>query len=213
MDFSKLERQPPHYYAPIPCQHDRNYNVLPFCRPTIRRPLWRIIITTVFFLLLAALLFLFWPSDPSLKIVRLHLNKLHVHTLPVISIDVSLHLTVKVRNVDVYSMDFRHIDVALKYRGKRLGKVRSGQGHVRALKSSCVDAVMEFSGVRILSDVMSLLEDLARGKVPLDTATVFTGKLGLLFFEYPLKAKMSCQLLVNTNNQSILHQNCFSENK
>lgn len=36
-------------------------------------------------------------------------------------------------------MDFRHIDVALNYRGKRLGKVRSGKGHVRALATSYVD--------------------------------------------------------------------------
>ncbi|XP_021673138.2 uncharacterized protein LOC110659465 [Hevea brasiliensis] len=212
MDVSKVEQQPPHCYAPISCQRDQNYVVLPFYHPTIRRPPLRIfIISIVVFLLLAALFYLFLPSDPSLKIVRLRLNKLHIHTLPIISIDVSLHLTVKVRNLNVYSMDFRHIDVSLKYRGKRLGKVRSGQGHVRALASSYVDAEMEFNGVRILSDVVYLLQDLARGRVPLDTATVFTGKLGFWFFEFPLKAKMSCEVLVNTNSQTIVRQNCLSE--
>ncbi|OAY36768.1 uncharacterized protein LOC110626296 [Manihot esculenta] len=214
MDIPKAEPPPPHYYAPLPCHHDQNYIVLPFYHPTnIHLPPWRrrIIITVAVFLLVAAFLYLLCPSDPSIKIVRLQLNKLHIHTLPVISIDVSLHVTVKVRNLNVYSMDFRHIEVDLKYRGKMLGNVRSGEGHVRALASSYVDAEMEFNGVRVLSDVVFLLEDLARGRVPLDTTTAFTGKLGFWFFQFPLKAKMSCEVLVNTNSQTIVRQNCLSE--
>ncbi|KAF2323343.1 hypothetical protein GH714_034787 [Hevea brasiliensis] len=102
---------------------------------------------------------------------------------------------------EMYS-HLRHIDVSLKYRGKRLGKVRSGQGHVRALASSYVDAEMEFNGVRILSDVVYLLQDLARGRVPLDTATVFTGKLGFWFFEFPLKDASSIAMKVSKDRST-----------
>ncbi|KAG6735418.1 hypothetical protein POTOM_061977 [Populus tomentosa] len=87
-------------------------------------------------------------------------------------------------------MDFRSLDVAVKYRGKRLGHVRSDHGHVRALGSSYVNAEVDFSGISVLSDVVSLLDDLARGTVPFDTVTDVSGRLGLLFFGFPLKGQL-----------------------
>ncbi|EEF46497.1 conserved hypothetical protein [Ricinus communis] len=212
MPISKLEQQQQcsHYYTPIPCQHDDNYVVLqPLDHhrfPTIRLPPRRILIVTGVIFLLISVIYLFWPSDPTLKIVRLRLNKLHIHTLPIINIDVSLHVTVKVRNVDVYSMDFTHLDIALRYRGKRLGHVRSGQGHVRALASSYVDAELEFSGVGVLSDVVFLLEDLARGKVPFDTVTKVDGKFGFLFFGMPLKDMLEIVIVLEISKSLKLAQ-------
>ncbi|CAK7356669.1 unnamed protein product [Dovyalis caffra] len=205
---------PTHCYTPIPCdRHDQEERVvLPFYRhPTsqyCRR--WPVIVTASL-LLLSALVYVFWPSDPTVKVVRLRLNKIHIHTLPIINIDISLYVTLKVRNVDVYSMDFRSLDVAVKYRGKRLGHVRSDHGHVKALGSSFMDVELDFSGISVLSDVVSLLEDLARGTVPFDTVTEVSGQLGLLFFGFPLKAKLFCEVLVNTNNQTIVRQTCYPQ--
>ncbi|KDP37212.1 hypothetical protein JCGZ_06268 [Jatropha curcas] len=224
MAISKVEQQQqqqqqqsPHYYTPIPCQHDQNYIVLPFHHhpTTFRGPSKPMIITIICLLFIPALVYLLWPSDPNLRIVRLSLNKIHIHTLPIINIDVSLYVTIKVRNVDVYSMDLRRLDVALAYRGKRLGHVKvKGKGHVSALGSSYVDTELEFSGVRILSDVVFLLEDLAKGRVPFDTVIKVSGELGFLGLEFPFKqAKMSCEVLVNTNNQTIVRQNCYSDQK
>ena len=131
------------------------------------------------------------------EVVRLRLNKVRIHTLPIINIDLSLYVTLKERNLDVYSMDFTSLDVAVKYRVKRLGHVRSDHGHVRALGSSYVDAEIDLRGISVLSDVVSLLEDLGRGTVPFDTVTEVSGKLGLLFFGFPLKVILciSCSLL------------------
>ncbi|KAL3598439.1 hypothetical protein D5086_006357, partial [Populus alba] len=204
---------PTHCYAQIPCQHEEGCVVLPFYRhpttPFCRRR-WPMI-TIAFLLLFSALVYVFWPSDPMVKVVRLRLDKIHIHTLPIINIDLSLYVTLRVRNVDVYSMDFRSLDVAVKYKGKRLGHARSDHGHVRALGSSYVDAEIDLRGISVLSDVVSLLEDLARGTVPFDTVTEVSGKLGLLFFGFPLKAKLSCEVLVNTLNQTIVRQTCYPE--
>ncbi|XP_050230940.1 uncharacterized protein LOC126679959 [Mercurialis annua] len=200
-------------YTPIPCRHDENYIVLPsFLHHLIVRFATKrtLVIVGLIFLFISAVYF-FWPSDPAIKIVRMHLNKIHIHALPIISIDVSLQVTIKVSNVDVYSMDFTALDIALRYRGKKLGHVKSGKGHVRARASSYVDAELEFSKVGVLSDVVFLLEDLARGKVPFDTVTKFDGKLGFLFFEIPMKARMTCEILINTINQTIFRQNCGSD--
>ncbi|KAG6780476.1 hypothetical protein POTOM_013336 [Populus tomentosa] len=247
---------PTHCYAQIPCQHEEGCVVLPFYRhhttPFCRRR-WAMI-TIAFLLLLSALVYVFWPSDPMVKVARLRLDKIRIHTLPIINIDLSLYVTLRVRNVDVYSMDFRSLDVAVKYKGKRLGHARSDHGHVRALGSSYVDAEIDLRGISVLSDVVSLLEDLGRGTVPFDTVTEVSGKLGLLFLGFPLKnwfflppfptyfpvllsypvlvitslpmipgdedcmcceelnvAKLSCEVLVNTHNQTIVRQTCYPE--
>ncbi|KAM7254553.1 hypothetical protein ACFE04_003933 [Oxalis oulophora] len=177
------------YYAPIP-NNDHHF-VLPYFHnhhSETQQGSCRIYVTT-FIILIAAFVYVFWPSDPNLKITRLHLKHIHIRTFPIIAIDVSMSLTVKVRNVDVYSLDYKGVDVAIGYRGKRLGHVKSHKGHVRALGSSYVDAELDFNGVKILTDVVQLLEDLAKGTVPFDTVAVINGQLGLLFFHIPLRVR------------------------
>ncbi|KAJ4718151.1 Late embryogenesis abundant protein [Melia azedarach] len=202
---------PPHlYYTPLPPQpDDENYTVLPYYHPAANpRPNW-LIICTIVILFLAALAYILWPSDPDLKIQRFHLTHVQIHTKPVICIDISLNVTLKVHNLDVYSMDYKSLDVKVGYRGKKLGHVRSKHGHVKALGSSYVDAVLELECVKVLSDLVFLLEDLARGSVPFDTVTQVTGRLGLFFLTFPLEAKVFCEILVNTNSQTIARQNCY----
>lgn len=106
-----------------------------------------------------------------------------------------MNVTLKVHNVDVYSMDYKTLEVAVGYRGKRLGHVKSHHGHVRALGSSYVEAELELECVKVLSDVVFLLEDLARGAVPIDTVTEFSGHLGIFFFGFPLKVKFFLTLV------------------
>lgn len=82
---------------------------------------------------------------------------------------------------------------------------------LRARASSYVNATIELDGIEVIHDVIYLLHDLAKGSIPFDTDTVVRGKLGLLFFEVPLKAKVSCGIDVNTNNQTIIRQDCYPE--
>lgn len=77
--------------------------------------------------------------------------------------------------------------VSIGYRGKKLGFVTSDGGHVRARGSSYVDAMLELDGVEMLTDVVWLLEDLARGLVPFDTVAEIRCQLGVFFFHLPLK--------------------------
>lgn len=93
-------------------------------------------------------------------------------------------------------MDYRTLEVAVGYRGKKLGHVRSENGHVRALGSSYVEAELDLECVKVLSDVVFLLEDLAKGTVPFDTVTEVTGRLGIFFFRFPLKVKVCLPLAI-----------------
>ncbi|XAR50627.1 hypothetical protein NMG60_11004997 [Bertholletia excelsa] len=208
---SRHHPHPPHHHHHHH-QPEQNYAVLPFyVSAAVRRQQWCRIICTATFILLAVAVYCLWPSDPDLKIVRLHLERVHISTVPVIAVDVTLGLTVRVRNVDIYSIDYRSLVVSIGYRGRELGFVTSGHGHVRPKGSSYVDATLQLDGVEVLVDVILLLEDLVRGSLQLDTVTEFRGHVGLFFFQIPVEAKVSCEIHINIRNQTVIRQNCYSE--
>ncbi|KAM5579003.1 hypothetical protein ABKV19_009008 [Rosa sericea] len=206
---SKTQPPPPQHHHYIPLPHDQSDSVLPSSYSSHLPRRSTTIFLTLLLLLLSSSLYVFWPSDPSLKIVRLKLKRIHVHTRPRVTIDLCMAVRIKVRNGDVYSMDYDALEVGVGYRGKRLGQVRFQQGHVRAFGSSYVDAEVEFNGVGVFSDVVLLLEDLAKGTVPFDTVTEVRGKLGVLVFHFPLQARVSCEVLVNMVNQTIFRHKCY----
>ncbi|PKI77602.1 uncharacterized protein LOC116201061 [Punica granatum] len=204
----------PFYYTPLPPQPQddhQDYVVLLPYRPTSRRCMLCLASLIMMIILSPLIIYISWPSDPDLKIVRMRLNRVRIHRSPRLLIDASISLTIKVRNPDIYSLGYQTLDASVGYRGKDLGYMRSDGGHVRALGSSYMDAELELESVDLLTDVVDLLEDLAKGTVPFDTVTEITGQLGLLFLEFPLKAKVSCEILVNTRNQTFVRKNCHPE--
>ncbi|KAL1193170.1 hypothetical protein V5N11_018415 [Cardamine amara subsp. amara] len=195
-------------YKPLPSSiHNLNDTVLISSHPSsIRRRRFIISIFLIFFV--SFLIYIFWPSDPRIKIERVKISHVHVHRRPVPYIDMTMLVTLKVSNADVYSFDFTDLDVAIDYRGKTLGHVSSDGGHVTAMGSSYLEAETELDGVSVFPDVIHLIHDLAKGSVEFDTVTETNGKLGVLFFRFPLKAKVACGILVNTVNQTISRQSC-----
>lgn len=74
-----------------------------------------------------------------------------------------------------------------------------------------MNASLDLDGLEIINDVFFLIEDLARGVIPFDTDTNVNGELGLFFFKIPIEARVSCEVLVNINNQTIVQQDCYPE--
>ncbi|KAF7813820.1 Water stress and hypersensitive response domain containing protein [Senna tora] len=251
-------------YSPLPSQpNPPNPNVvvvLPAYRPTYRRRNHRCRLYSAalaLFLFLAAAVFFLYPSDPAIRVDRLHLNHIQIKTTPKLLLDLSFSLTVKVRNGNFFSLLYDSIDVAVGYRGRELGFVSSDGGLLKARGSSYMNATLNVNGFQVIHDVFYLLEDLAKGVIPFDTDTRVKGELGLLFVSIPLKdililficmrtaclvvfmisvdiidicilfdhlipsiknivcstqATVSCQVYVNTDNQTILRQDCYPEN-
>ncbi|KAH6779388.1 hypothetical protein C2S52_010625, partial [Perilla frutescens var. hirtella] len=198
--------QPPQYVVvltPYPAPH-RHVLLRKSCQRCI-------FCFAIFLLFLVAAAYLLWPSDPELSIVRLRLDRLHFNTRSEISLDATLQLTVTIRNQDLYSLNYDLLLVSIGYRGKPLGYVTSGGGNVASRETSYVNATLQLDQVEILTDVDLLLEDLAKGAVMFDMVSVIGGKLGVYFFDLPLKTKMQCEAVVNTLNQTISRQSCYSE--
>ncbi|XP_055826797.1 uncharacterized protein LOC129895160 isoform X1 [Solanum dulcamara] len=218
MTSSKFSDSPPTPYAPLPSyppQQPQYIIVLPQYyrtpRQLLRRTCRRYVYCAAVFILLFAALFFLWPSDPELSIARLHLRHLKVHSFPKIAIDVTLDVTAKIRNKDFYSVNFRSVVISVGYRGKQLGHVISDYGRIKARASSYVNATLELTDVSIFSDIIPLIEDLARGSITFDTVTQIGGELGLVLFDIPIKGKVSCEIVVDTRNETITHQNCYPE--
>lgn len=155
--------------------------------------------------------FFLWPSDPDVQIARLVLDRFRVSPPPRPAIDVSLGLQLRVRNRDFFALDYRSLDVSIGYRGRPLGNVTSHGGHVRARGVSYIDAELRLDGIQVLNDAFYLIEDLARGSLPLDTVTEVRGKLRLFSFDVPVQGKISCSVNVNPETQTIIHQDCYPE--
>ncbi|KAM0943650.1 hypothetical protein DsansV1_C13g0124421 [Dioscorea sansibarensis] len=161
--------------------------------------------------IIAASLFFLWPSDPEVSVTRFRLQRIHVATKPTVSLGICIGLEAKVRNRDFFSLDYDEMVVAIGYRGRRLGSVRSEGGHIRARGVSYIDAVLRLDGIRVLNDVFYLIEDLARGSIPFDTVTEIEGHLHLFFLDVPIQGNVSCEVHVNPKNQTVIRQNCYPE--
>lgn len=207
-------------YAVLPPEPDedtQNYVVLPVYPNSLRRRCRRClrhfrrgVLVSLSFLALSVSIFLLWPCDPNLQLVRVKLNHIRVHSSP-LSLDLSLCLTLRVRNRDFYSLNYDSLSVSIGYRGKELGFVDSSGGNVKARGSSYVNATLMLDGFRVLHDLIYLIEDVAAGSVPFDTVSKVEGQLGLLFFSIPIQAIVSCEIYVNPKNQTIIRQNCYPE--
>ncbi|XP_030472647.2 uncharacterized protein LOC115690451 [Syzygium oleosum] len=162
-------------------------------------------------LLTAAAAFLLFPSDPTVELARIRLNRVRVGTSPGITLDLSFNLTLRVQNRDLFSMYLRSFNVSVGYRGRELGFVTSEGERIRARGSSYVDTTLDLDGLQVVHDAFYLLEDLAKGVVPFDTDAKVNGMLGILFVELPIKARVSCEVSVNVKSQTIAHQNCSPE--
>ncbi|KAG4141179.1 hypothetical protein ERO13_D06G060100v2 [Gossypium hirsutum] len=201
--YSRLSPNPNHqnvvvlpvYYP----RHNDNYRCLRHC----------LAFTSA--ILLSAALFLLYPSDPTLELARLQLNHVGVNTSPKLTLDLSFSLTIRVRNRDFFSLDYDKLVVSVGYRGRELGLVSSEGGRVRARGSSYVNATLDLDGFEVVHDVIYLLSDWAKGVIPFDTNTKVDGDLGLFLFKIPLKAKVSCEVYMDRNNQSIVRQDCYAE--
>lgn len=88
-------------------------------------------------------------------------------------------------------MNYDSLLVAIGYRGKQLGHVTSDGGNIKAREASYVNATLQLEHVEILTDVVFLLEDLAKGAITFDTESEIGGKLQVFFFDLPLKVNLT----------------------
>ncbi|KAJ0697831.1 hypothetical protein HanLR1_Chr10g0373421 [Helianthus annuus] len=84
----------------------------------------------------------------------------------------------------------------------------SDYGKVKAFGTSYIDATLVLDGAGVVSQAVFFIEDLLRGEIPLTAVSEIRGGLGIVLFDLPIKAKLSCEVVMNTRNQTIERQDC-----
>ncbi|KAK4790251.1 hypothetical protein SAY86_017555 [Trapa natans] len=198
-------------YEPLP----QNVIVLvPYARRSDRRRsflLTRCLYGAAAIIFLSAAVFFLYPSDPAVQLARIRLNHIQVKSSPKLTLDLSFSVTIRIRNRDFFSLYYDSLQVSVGYRDRELGLVTSEGERIRARGSSYVNATLDLNGLEVVHDVFYLIQDLAKGVIPFDTVTQVKGDLGLFFFSLPIKAKVSCEVCVDTKNQTIVRQACSPE--
>eukprot|EP01018_Ginkgo_biloba_P016647 Gb_10353 [translate_table: standard] len=174
----------PRYVILPPAPHNRRRHC---------RVIGYVALALVLFLAACALVYLLWPSNPEIQVVRLKLNHIRVKTkksgsiLPHVFVDISLGLTVKVKNKDHFGIGYKHVKVGIVYRGEKIGSVWSQSGYVPPRRTAYVDATLDINGIEVLNDVFHILADIARRQLPLRTVTEIEGRIRVLSVNVPLK--------------------------
>lgn len=204
-------------YAPLPSGPGNRENVIvllpryeltPPLHHRLRRCFNSHAAALIVLLLVCSSIYMLYPSKPAVRVVRLELDHFRVKTSPQLLLYFSFSLTLRVQNWDFFSFSYEDLDVSVWYRGRQLGFLTSDGGKVRARSSSYVNATLNVDGFEVIHDALYLIGDLAKGVIPLDTVTEVKGTLGLFFFNIPLEGRVSCEVHVNVNNQTIVEQDC-----
>ena len=136
-----------------------------------------------------------WPWYPELKIERMEVKRVKVRPVPPVGADVSISMSVRVRNRDIYWMEMREVDVGMKYRRKKMGHVELKGWQVKGWSSTHVEAEVVFAELPS-SQVPYLLEDVAKGKVYFRTVVELSGQFGILSFRTPLPLEFKVYILI-----------------
>ena len=176
-----------YYVLPPDAIHD-----LPLYRPARRHAaftLWTLLAPTLVFfscLLLAASAFLFWPAQPEVELQHWRLNGIafdtkeaHHSILPVVYVNVSLDVVLRIENPNFVGIDYDFLRVEVLYRGSYLGDAKLRGGRIVARGTVLVPAVLNLEAKEILESAADLLADLARGEVPLTTHIKIVGDVDL----------------------------------
>lgn len=147
-------------------------------------------LTLVSVFLISSALFVLWPSNPEIQLVRLNFDRIKVVTNPTPYLDISLDLEIQIRNRDFFSLDYSKIVSSIDYRGEKLGSVISSGGSVKARGVSYVQANLQLDGIKVIQDVFYLIQDLATGFLPFETITMIDGTVHVLFLDIPIN--VSC---------------------
>lgn len=191
------------------------YVLVPLHRTRIHRPRcctfsFCAVLTPLFALLAIFGAFWFlWPSDPDIQVVLLNIDRIRASVHPIPYMDVWMHLRVRIRNPNFFSIDYESAVTSIAYRGRWLGFVTSGKGSVHSRGVSYVEATLRLDEIRVVQDVACLIDDLERGILPLDTVTTIDGTVHIPLLVVPVKGKLSCSVHVNTKNQTVTHEDCY----
>ncbi|KAI5082624.1 hypothetical protein GOP47_0002367 [Adiantum capillus-veneris] len=183
--------------------------------PIRRRP-YRSACAPILLLSLASVVsFFVWPRTLEITVTDITLRNIHFNVkkgdslIPQVFLDLSLDVRLRARNPNFFGVTYENVTVSILFEGDEIAQVESYGAKLDALSTSYADATLELHSYCIASNVLKLLADVANKALPLQTITMCRGNINLYILKLPLEGKVTCNLVVNPQDQLIISQDCL----
>ncbi|KAI3507272.1 hypothetical protein L1887_22181 [Cichorium endivia] len=130
-----------------------------------------------------------------------------------VSVNVSLDISISVKNPNKLGMKYRNSSAALRYEGKDIGNVPIPAGTIGSGETKQLNLTVTVFVDRLVRDV-DVYGDVISGSLPLSTYTRVSGKVRILnLFNIHVVSTSTCNLKIDILKQRITDQNCHYKNK
>ncbi|XP_023728383.1 uncharacterized protein LOC111876087 [Lactuca sativa] len=132
---------------------------------------------------------------------------------PMVSVNVSLDISISVKNPNKVGIKYRNSSATLRYKGKDIGDVPIPAGMIGAGDTKQMNLTVTVFVDRLATD-LDIYGDVISGNLPLSTYTRISGKVRILnLFNIHVVSTSTCNLKIDILNRRIEDQNCHYKNK
>ncbi|GJV27756.1 late embryogenesis abundant protein, LEA-14 [Tanacetum coccineum] len=167
-------------------------------------------------IILILALTVFKSKKPVTTVNSVVLNDVNatVNLIPLrVSLNVSLDVTITVRNPNKVGFSYQNSSAALRYKGHDIGNVPIPAGKIGSDDSKQINLTLTIFADRLLTNI-DVYGDVISGNFPVSTYTKIKGKVRILnLFNIHVVSTSTCDLKIDVLNQKIAKQSCHYKNK
>ncbi|KAI3759975.1 hypothetical protein L1987_50362 [Smallanthus sonchifolius] len=131
---------------------------------------------------------------------------------PRVSINITLDVTISVKNPNKVGMTYRKSSAALRFKGHDIGSIPIPAGKIGSGDTKQMNLTLTVFADRLLTDV-DVYGDVISGNFPLSTYTKISGKIRILnLFNIHVSSISTCNLKIDILNRKIVNQSCHYKN-
>ncbi|CAI9301696.1 unnamed protein product [Lactuca saligna] len=132
---------------------------------------------------------------------------------PMVSVNVSLDISISVKNPNKVGIKYRNSSTAVRYKGKDIGDVPIPAGMIGGGDTKQLNLTVTVFVDRLATD-LDIYGDVISGNLPLSTYTRISGKVRILnLFNIHVVSTSTCNLKIDILNRKIAYQNCHYKNR
>lgn len=130
-----------------------------------------------------------------------------------ISINITLDITLFVKNPNKMGITYRNSSAAIRFKGHEIGKVPIPAGKIGAGDTKEMKLTLTVFADRLVLDV-DVYRDVLGGNFPVTTYTRISGKIRVLnLFNIHVSSVSTCDLRIDVLNKKIVDQKCRYKNR
>lgn len=168
-------------------------------------------ITVIFLLLVIVILILaftvFKVQEPKVTTNGITLKNLDLTLdptpIPRVNLNMSMLIDMSIKNPNAASFKLGNTTTIIYYRGATVAEARTPPGLVKARRTSGMNVTVDIMADRLASSPDLVADVLVRGKMIMDTYSVISGRVKILFVKKHVEVRMNCTVTVDISSRAI----------